>query len=505
MLLSSAASFTANQAPVGVPRLNSQNPLSRGLQYLWLPALGLKGRDTVSGVGLSVVGTVTSKINKHPAWYTNNSTNGLDSEIIPNPLAPVTMAVVFIPDTITVLSAENLFSFQRAGSLGTRNVVGIRSYFGTIDAFSANSSGTVVKSSSANPPVTSAINTAVAVFRSATFRQMYLNGVAGNSNTTSNIPLARDTVSISSGAGTTRSTGHAAHYYMCVVWQRELAPAEALSFSRNPWQIFLTAPQVGLLFGKAAAGGNTYTFAPSGAVTFSGQEYLLRGRIFVPAGTVSFSGSSTQAHTRAIQPSGSCAFSGGANLLRTRATVPAGQVVFSGSAAVAFSRLFVFSAGGNVVFSATAALTRTKLLSAGGTVALTGTATQLHSRSYVPSGAVLFSGTAPFEVGSTYVFAAGGTVVFSGQAGLIRAHKINTDGQITFTAAAALLRSRAVVPSGQFTLSGSAVVLKTQALAPSGNVTFSGNSGMTFIPAGSVTNTQPSRISVGVSRSIGVS
>lgn len=131
-------SFRAWAAPPLVyrPRLNPLSPLARGVRYVYLPIDGLRATNLVSGGPLTPAGTTSIEVDRgSPAWYSSGGVNGLDSPADVVLSAPMSMGVVFRPTTTVVFSTEDVCSYHRAGSLGSRNAVGLRSYFGSISAY----------------------------------------------------------------------------------------------------------------------------------------------------------------------------------------------------------------------------------------------------------------------------------------------------------------------------------------------------------------------------------
>jgi len=107
----------------------------------------------------------------------------------------------------------------------------------------------------------------------------------------------------------------------------------------------------------------------------------------------------------------------------------------------------------------------TYTFSVSGGVSFAGTSPNLRTRALIPSGGVAFGGTAPITDTNEYNFAVSGGVTFSGAAPLIRENVI----------------------------------------LPGGGVTFGGTAKLFFVPAGGVGTEYPSRISTGVSRTMGLS
>jgi hypothetical protein len=126
---------------------------------------------------------------------------------------------------------------------------------------------------------------------------------------------------------------------------------------------------------------------------------------------------------------------------------------------------YTLSPSGSFILSGTSPLARERAVYPSGGFSLSGSATQSRERAITPSGGISLSGTAPLVDTATY----------------------------------------ALNPSGGIIFSGDPVVTRERVLAPSGGVTFNRSAKMTFVPAGGVARNDMDRISVGVSKKIGVS
>lgn len=179
----------------------------------------------------------------------------------------------------------------------------------------------------------------------------------------------------------------------------------------------------------------------SEAIAWSKNPYITRLAYGAPRWIPASSGTNTYT----INPSGAVAFSGTSALLRTRAIVPLGALTFSG------------------------------------------TAPAIRQRAFIPTGLVTFGGTAPIIFNAPNIY----TIVPS--------------GSVAFFGAAPNIRERIVVPAGEIVFGGTAPQIRTRITTPSGQVFFSGTAPMIFIPAGGVPSGDVNRISVGVSRAVGMS
>lgn len=225
------------------------------------------------------------------------------------------------------------------------------------------------------------------------------------------------------------------------LYNRALLDSEIVALSANPWQLF-TAPRK-KVWTPAAASGTIYTITPSGGIAFSGGTTLRRTHVQPVSGSIAFSGTAALRRTHVQPVSGGITFTGAVSLLRTRVQVPSGQVTFGGTAPITF----VPAAGGTVY-------------------------------TITPSGGISFSGSASFR----------------------RTHVQTVSGGLSFAGAAPLIRVRAMVPSGSIVFGGAVPQIRTHVIVPSGQIVFSGSAGIVFIPAGSVTAVNLSRISMGLDR-----
>ena len=126
---------------------------------------------------------------------------------------------------------------------------------------------------------------------------------------------------------------------------------------------------------------------------------------------------------------------------------------------------YTFSVSGGATFSGTSPLVKERVQTPSGGIAFAGAPVISHERAIEPSGQVTFSGSAPIVTTATYQFG----------------------------------------PSGGVTFSGAPPVIKEKIIPVDGGVNFGGSSRLIFVPVGGVGNNDSDRISVGVSRKIGVS
>lgn len=194
----------------------------------------------------------------------------------------------------------------------------------------------------------------------------------------------------------------------------------------------------------AAGGSSSYTFTPSGSITFSGGTVLVRGKV--------------------LQPGGTLALSGSASLIRGRVFLPSGGIVFSGAPTIA------------------------------------------HGKVFQPSGQITFSGTAPFSTLNQYTFVPSGSVVFSGTNLFVRGKAFAPGGSIAFQGTNTFVRGKVLQTSGQITFSGGVTNLtRGKVWEPSGSIQFGGTASLIFTPAGGSPVSALNKISMYVSRTMRLS
>lgn len=250
------------QAPVG---LNRSNPLTRGLKIALVPANGRGVRDLITGGAFTTPGLKANRgyLGWDVATTTTDTVEGATTVAF-----PATIAAVFIPGTLA--AGANVFSFVNSGAINTRSRLGLRidSTATKIDAYSMNATGTAVQDTSTNTIVAGQVNVAVAQLISTSSRKVWLNGIAGAGNSTSNIPASIDTISAGSAAATTtRQTGLAGQYLLLLAWDHTLTDQEIREFCSNPWQI-LWQPAVTDAIANLSTAGNAD--GATGTVTTGG-------------------------------------------------------------------------------------------------------------------------------------------------------------------------------------------------------------------------------------------
>lgn len=130
------------------------------------------------------------------------------------------------------------------------------------------------------------------------------------------------------------------------------------------------APTGGITFGGAATKTRGAVKTPTGGVQFSGQATNQRGAIKATSGGFLFAGTASQTRGRSVTPSGGLTLSGAATVLRGMVRAASGGILFSGAASVSFTSamqsLIVSPVGGIVIGGAAAVVRRCTRLVSGG-------------------------------------------------------------------------------------------------------------------------------------------
>lgn len=169
---------------------------------------------------------------------------------------------------------------------------------------------------------------------------------------------------------------------------------------------------------------------------------------------------------------------------------------------------YTFNPSGSILFSGTAGVLRERIVLASGSVVFGGTVLPFtRERTYLPSGNITFSGSAPFVTQTEYTFNPSGSITFDGTIGnLLRERVIPISGSIVFSGTVVTQRVRVIPTTGEIVFSGGITRFgREKVIAPAGQITFSGSAPFIFIPAGGVINGIINRISLKISRAIGLS
>lgn len=304
--------FLSTTFPQSNKRVNIANPITKGLQFVLIPTQ-LNPADLLSGVQFTAQGGTTLSNNLGGIGWDviTTGTDGLQAGVVRSSL-PTSVGLVFFPGTLA--SNANLFNFANSASLSAINRLGLRvGSANNLSVYSSGPTGTTVESLSPNTIDVTKINVAVGVFTGAASRTAYLNGQAGTVNTTSNIPTGTNTTNLGSSAATIRQNGQIGHYVLAVTWNRALTQAEAISFTKNPWQIFAgITKQVSY---KTPISSSIYTLLTNnGAYSLTGQtSNLLRAlRLQNSAGSYTLAGQNAGLlrALRAVAVAGSFALTG---------------------------------------------------------------------------------------------------------------------------------------------------------------------------------------------------
>ena len=99
----------------------------------------------------------------------------------------------------------------------------------------------------------------------------------------------------------------------------------------------------------------TYTYTPTGGITFGGTAPLARTFISPVSGGIVFAGTSAHSLSRIVTPTGGIVFAGTSAASRTFAWLPTGGIVFAGAATAV--RAWVVTPTGGIVFGGSATVT----------------------------------------------------------------------------------------------------------------------------------------------------
>jgi hypothetical protein len=306
--------------PTQAVAINRANPLTTGLSLCVIPVQGLAPTDLVSagpaatGPGIFVPqgGLALANSGAGPGWMvTTAATDGLQASMSAVSF-PATFGCVFIPDTVTASSALVNYANGAAGNVNAR--LGLRvNASGVFAAYSYNAGGTLGEAVTTVAPVAGAVNAAVAVHVSGSSRQVYANGTTGTANTTSALVSGTTTFNIGSAAGTTRENGQTGVYLLVCMWRRPLTPDEALSFTLNPWQLFVAAPSRLLSM-----------VVPNSVRALTGQAVTTASGLLVPALDMPLTGQALTTAAGAMAPGVTTALAGQAVATST-GTITASQ------------------------------------------------------------------------------------------------------------------------------------------------------------------------------------
>lgn len=292
--------------------INRAHPLARGLLAIVLPAQGLAPRDIAWGrVTLSPQGGTTLKAAAGGMGWdvATTGTDGLQSTITA-PGFPFSIGLVFVPGTL--VANAHLAGLANSAALNTRSRIGLRIDPGgtKVGAYSMGTTGALGEDVSTNTVLAGRQNVAVGVLAATGSRKVYLNGIAGAGNATASIPASIDSLALGSAPGSSRQNGQVGQYQLLVVWDRVLSDAEAIEFTRNPWQLFTSDAQparIAALAPQASAASVTGAGGIASAEAFGTAAVTWRKTI-APSGIASAEAFGTATVTRssvaAVQPGG---------------------------------------------------------------------------------------------------------------------------------------------------------------------------------------------------------
>lgn len=117
----------------------------------------------------------------------------------------------------------------------------------------------------------------------------------------------------------------------CGIWARELTAGEIAAYFR-----LTTVPDYRrAVIGKAgvAGGSTTFTYTPSGGITYAGDAPIVKSKVFGPTGGLTLSGAAPIIKGKTVVPVGGIQLSGAATMVKAKIMPQAtGGIVFGGSA-----------------------------------------------------------------------------------------------------------------------------------------------------------------------------
>lgn len=397
--------------PQGAVQLDRSNPLTQAPGFLWVPT---RAKELVQQTTWTKAGSTPPTMAATPSGIATKHTTGaglisyvelgtpLDGAV-DLALGPATYIGVFYANTsagvaIATRDDGNSLTGWEVGHLSGGAYVGL--------GFSKTFSSVNIYKSISETASTTGLNVLVVTFDGGILSagcRIFLNGKEG-------------TYAQQNGSGTTGSDAalnlrvgqmgysvahsHDGTILMAGAFRRIWSPAEIVSFSQNPWQIFAPAPRTFTL--DVGGTGTTYTMTISGGITFSGTAPEVHGRVYIPSGNISLSGTAVEQHGKVWAPSGSITFSGAPTIAHGRAFSAGGNITFAGTAPISTAATYVITPSGAITFSGTAVEQRGKVYLPSGAIAFSGTVPLIKSNLIVPTGQLVFSGNAPITFnGST--------------------------------------------------------------------------------------------------------
>lgn len=227
--------------------LDYANPLTRAIRCVITPAYGPSPRDPQSFLQFSPSSGVAPKpapLTRVVGWQIGSVSDTVTAAAVLTTGYPVSMAVVFVPTTITGTAGHNILNYALATSANNRSRYGLRmGASGGVAAYSMSTAAVVAEAETTNLIELDKANVCVATFASGSSRTAYLNGGDGVTNTTPAVPSVPTATSMGSApASGAAQDGHVGYYALGVIWERELRAGDAKEFMRNPWQIFRDSP-----------------------------------------------------------------------------------------------------------------------------------------------------------------------------------------------------------------------------------------------------------------------
>ena len=261
-----------NRQPIGRPRLDPSNPITRGIIDC---SVGAQSINLASGLRLEPNGGAVIHIATSPqglARATDGTNNFFATSAAPAGLNinEVTLMVLTTPRSVST-ATRSMYGFGNTGSATPLLFVGQAASANALYLFARDDGGTTQNPEASVPSGTWADNQPVVIVAARSVgrnvHELYVNGI--QAATTTATTLSTTSLNSTAVGGLRRNTdglGYWGSTALAVTWSRCLSPAEILRVSQYPWQIF--APQI--IWIDSPASGTT-TITATGAADSPGQ------------------------------------------------------------------------------------------------------------------------------------------------------------------------------------------------------------------------------------------
>ena len=250
-----------NRQPIGRPRLDPSNPITRGIIDC---SVGAQSINLASGLRLEPNGGAVIHIATSPqglARATDGTNNFFATSAAPAGLNinEVTLMVLTTPRSVST-ATRSMYGFGNTGSATPLLFVGQAASANALYLFARDDGGTTQNPEASVPSGTWADNQPVVIVAARSVgrnvHELYVNGI--QAATTTATTLSTTSLNSTAVGGLRRNTdglGYWGSTALAVTWSRCLSPAEILRVSQYPWQIF--APQI-IWIDSPASGGTDY-------------------------------------------------------------------------------------------------------------------------------------------------------------------------------------------------------------------------------------------------------